>query len=143
MSYLIDSDWVVDYLKEQPQAVRLIDDLIAQGMRVGISLITYGEVYDGIYAGQRSERAEAGFRRLLQSCGVLGLNRAIMRRFARIRGELRREGQRIGDPDILIAATALHNDLALVTRNVQHFGRIPGLRLYQLDPDPAPGAEES
>lgn len=33
--------------------------------------------------------------------------------------------------DILIAATALHHDLALVTRNRAHFQRIPGLKLYE------------
>ncbi len=56
-----------------------------------------------------------------------------MRGFARIRGGLRRSGQLIGDPDLLIAATALHYDLTLVTRNVKDFQRTPGLRLYQVD----------
>jgi len=36
----------------------------------------------------------------------------------------------IGDFDILIAATALHHDLTLVTRNRRHFERIPNLALY-------------
>lgn len=35
------------------------------------------------------------------------------------------------DPDLLIAATALHHDLTLVTRNRKHFERIPGLDLYE------------
>lgn len=38
--------------------------------------------------------------------------------------------QIIGDPDILIAATALYHDLTLVTRNQAHFQRIPDLKLY-------------
>jgi len=52
-----------------------------------------------------------------------------MRRFAHIRGALRQQGHLIGDPDILIAATALHHDLILLTRNRRHFERIPDLRL--------------
>jgi predicted nucleic acid-binding protein len=32
-------------------------------------------------------------------------------------------------PDALIAATALENDLPLMTRNERHFGRVPGLDL--------------
>jgi tRNA(fMet)-specific endonuclease VapC len=51
--------------------------------------------------------------------------------FARTRADLRRSGQLIADLDLLIAATALHHDLTLLTRNVRHFARIPGLRLYQ------------
>ncbi|MDQ2810105.1 MAG: type II toxin-antitoxin system VapC family toxin [Chloroflexota bacterium] len=35
----------------------------------------------------------------------------------------------IGDADTLIAATALHHDLTLVTGNRRHFSRIPNLTL--------------
>jgi tRNA(fMet)-specific endonuclease VapC len=35
----------------------------------------------------------------------------------------------IPDFDILIAATAIHHDLTLVTRNQKHLARIPGLKL--------------
>jgi predicted nucleic acid-binding protein len=38
-------------------------------------------------------------------------------------------GEPIGDGDILIAATAVCNNLTLVTRNLPHFQRIPQLRL--------------
>ncbi|MBI4493912.1 MAG: type II toxin-antitoxin system VapC family toxin [Chloroflexi bacterium] len=54
-----------------------------------------------------------------------------MQRFARIRGQLRRSGRVVGDPDLLIAATALHHHLILVTRNLRDFSRIPDLKLYQ------------
>ncbi len=36
----------------------------------------------------------------------------------------------IPDADLFIAATALHHDLTLVTRNLKHFERVPGIRLY-------------
>jgi len=58
------------------------------------------------------------------------LTRPILRRFAAIRGDLRRRGQIVGDPDILIAATAIHHGLQLVTRNLRDFGRVDGLLLY-------------
>ena len=54
-----------------------------------------------------------------------------MRRFAAVRGQLRRDGNLIGDMDLLIASTALVNNLTLVTRNRRHFDRVPGLELYQ------------
>ncbi len=54
-----------------------------------------------------------------------------MRRFARIRSELRQRGQLIGDADILIAAAAIEHDLMLLTRNRRHFERIPDLTIYQ------------
>jgi predicted nucleic acid-binding protein len=98
---------------------------------LAISLMTYGEVYEGIYYGPSRRVSEEGFRRLLAGVAVLPLNRQIMRRFALIRGNLRNRGELIGDPDIMIAATGLHHNLTLVTRNVRHFERIAGLPLYQ------------
>ena len=38
--------------------------------------------------------------------------------------------QIISHPDILIAATAITNDLTLVTGIVSHFRRIPGLAIH-------------
>jgi predicted nucleic acid-binding protein len=35
----------------------------------------------------------------------------------------------LADADLQIAATALRHDLELVTGNVKHFKRVPGLRI--------------
>lgn len=48
---------------------------------------------------------------------------------ARIRRDLRLKGKLIDDFDILIAATALTEQVWLVTNNTQHFRHIEGLRL--------------
>jgi len=74
---------------------------------------------------------EIAFVEFLRWVRVLALDEAIMRRFGGIRGNLRRRGLIIGDPDILIDATALHDDLTLETGNLDHFRRIPDLQLYQ------------
>jgi tRNA(fMet)-specific endonuclease VapC len=42
---------------------------------------------------------------------------------------LRQRGELIGDFDILIAATAMNEDAALVTENTRHFQRVDGLRI--------------
>ncbi len=126
MKYLVDSDWVVDYLAGKQQAVSLLTSVWQDG--IAISLITLGEIYEGIYYGRDPQRSEAVFRQFLRSVDVLSLNRSIMQRFARIRGDLRQRGQLIGDPDILIAATALYYNLTLLTRNKKHYQRIPLLK---------------
>jgi tRNA(fMet)-specific endonuclease VapC len=56
-----------------------------------------------------------------------------MLRFAELRAFLRRRGGLISDFDIIIAATALHYDLTVLTFNVRHFQRIPDLRIYTPD----------
>jgi tRNA(fMet)-specific endonuclease VapC len=130
MTHLADTDTIIDYLKGSPHAVGFRDVLARPDADVAISMMTYGEVYEGIYYGSDRRAAELAFRQLLRIVSVLPLFRRILQRFARLRGALRRGGQLIGDPDILIAATALENGRTLVTRNVRHFGRIPELGLW-------------
>lgn len=129
MKYLTDTDELIDYLKGRAKAVATIEPLLADG--VAISVITFAEVYEGIYTGRQREHQEEVFRRFLEGVPVLDVTREIAKRFAIIRGFLRQERLLIPPPDLLIAATALHHDLAVITRNVSHFDRVPGLRLYK------------
>ena len=46
MSYLVDSDVLADWLRGRSAAVTLLSELAADG--IAISLITYGEIYEGI-----------------------------------------------------------------------------------------------
>lgn len=126
MMYLVDTDWVIDYLKGKQQAVDLLSHLVMDGL--AISIITVAEIYEGIYYGQRREQHEAGFRAFLRAVRVLGITQPIARQFALLRGELRQKGQLIGDPDIFIAATAIHHELILLTRNTKDYRRFPSLK---------------
>ncbi|MGH2561457.1 MAG: type II toxin-antitoxin system VapC family toxin [Thermomicrobiales bacterium] len=131
MSYLIDTDWLVDFLKGRPAAVRLLGRLAPDGL--AISLVTFGEIYEGIRYGQDRAADEMALAAALEWIPIHGLDVEIMRRFAEIRGDLRNRRQLIGDFDTLIAATALHHDLTIVSRNRDHYKRVPSLRLLPED----------
>ena len=69
------------------------------------------------------------FERLCAVSEVLPLTDAIVRRAAEVYAGLYKRGELIGDADILIAATAMENNLICVTNNENHFQRIPNLVL--------------
>lgn len=129
MKYLADSDWIADWLLGAKKAVQLLTPLRVDGL--AISVIAYGEILEGIYFGREPARSRQQFGKFLRRVTVLNLNRSIMQRFAIVRGALRSQGQLIGDADLLIAATALHHDLTLLTRNARHFQRVPDLKLHR------------
>lgn len=129
MTYLIDTDWVVDYLRGRLGAIALLDQLAPDG--IAVSAMTVGEIYEGFRRGHDRERRVEAFERWLDAVDVLPVDRAVARVFGDIRGVLRDRGQDLDAPDLLIAATALHHDLTLVTRNLSHFRRVPGLRLHE------------
>ena len=60
------------------------------------------------------------------------------REYGRIAVVLERQGRRFADADLQIAATALPYGLRLVTGNVRHFDRIPGLEIDRLLADERP-----
>jgi predicted nucleic acid-binding protein len=130
MTYLIDTDWIVDYLDGQPAAQQLFNSLFPAG--VAISIITYLAIEEGILGGRDPRQAARSFQALLRGLDVLGLTRAVARRAARIRLELRRAGRPITHRayDLLIAATAIERGLTLVTRNQRHYQDVSGFVLY-------------
>ncbi len=129
MKYLVDSDYVADYLGARPNAIQLLSFFAKDDL--SISIITYGEIYEGIHFGRDLQKTTDVFQRFLRSIEILPLTKPIMQQFARMRGELRRTGKIIGDFDILIAATAIQHHLTLVTRNIKDYQRIPNLKMYQ------------
>jgi predicted nucleic acid-binding protein len=49
--------------------------------------------------------------------------------FGMLKAQLEREGTRLDDFDLAVAACALTHNLILVTNNTEHFSRIQGLRI--------------
>lgn len=130
MNYLLDTDIVADWLEDRAYAVTMVSSLASEGS-LFISLISYGELYEGIYYSRDPNASEKAFLTFLHHVEIMPVDTTIMEQFAMIRGQLRATGRIIGDFDLLIAATAMKHGLTLVTRNLRHFDRIPGLVIYQ------------
>ena len=58
---------------------------------------------------------------------ILPFDAGAARRYGEIRAQLERQGTMLGDADLCIASIALARDLTIVTGNVRHFQRVPGL----------------
>jgi len=63
-TYLVDTDWIVDVLKGQTSATRTLLDLVPQGLAV--SLISYGELYEGAYYARDPEGSLASVQAFLE-----------------------------------------------------------------------------
>jgi tRNA(fMet)-specific endonuclease VapC len=92
------------------------------------SIITRYEILRGLKA-RRATRQIARFEQRCQHSLVLPLTDDIFVQAADLYALLYQEDQLISDADILIAATALKHNLVMMTENVNHFRRIPGLSI--------------
>lgn len=88
--------------------------------RFHISVVSALEFLEGFADTAKGNRGLAPFKQI-------GFDTLMSQQASRIRRHLRKKGTMIGDFDILIAATALQMGEPLVTANLEHFQRIPGL----------------
>jgi tRNA(fMet)-specific endonuclease VapC len=130
MAYLIDSDWLIDYITDQPAGIQLLEDLAHE--EISVSIITYMEVYEGIERASNALEFAERFEAVLLDIPLLTISRQVARRCAQLRHSLRSQGRRVHRRamDLLIAATALEHSLTLVTRNVEDYRDIRGLQIY-------------
>jgi tRNA(fMet)-specific endonuclease VapC len=131
MAYLLDSDWVINALAGRRRAVSPLERLSSE--HIGVSVITLGEVYQQAFESTNPDAYLTTFRKFIAPFRVIPVTEPIAVRFAEIRALLTRRGELISDFDMLIAATALHYHLTILTFNLRHFSRIPDLVLYQPD----------
>ena len=127
MKYLVDTDWTIDYLHKADRTVRRLEELFADG--VGLSVISLAELYEGLARSRNPDADGESLRLFLEAVEVVPLDDAACRVFGEERARLREGGNLIGDMDILIGATAMTNNLTLLTNNTRHFERMQGLSI--------------
>jgi tRNA(fMet)-specific endonuclease VapC len=90
--------------------------------------VSVGELLYGARKRQ-SRRLEADIDGLVADIEVVPFDELAARSYASIRIALEAVGRPLEDPDLRIAAICLAHDLTLVTGNVRHFERVPGVRV--------------
>lgn len=124
--HVIDTDICVDALRGRAGAVESLAALEAEGP-LAVSAVTAHELWQGAATSRDRPAAEVAVGRFLGAFDVLPYDDDLARKGGRLAGDLAAKGAPIGDLDTMIAATALAHGAALVTRNVRHFRRVPGL----------------
>jgi toxin FitB len=127
MSYLLDTCVISEFVSKKPnlKVVTWLNSL--DETRLYLSVVTIGEVQRGISKLPNSKRRQTLEDWLehdlqLRFAGrILPLDTDILIRWGMLVGKLETEGKPMALFDSLIAATALHHDLRLITRNVKDF----------------------
>jgi len=97
---------------------------------VYISAVTVSELLVGVHLANsdaRTTRRSAFVESVLAKIPVLNFNTKEARVHAGLFATLTRQGQIIGAHDLIIAATAIVHNCAVLTENIKEFARVPGL----------------
>lgn len=127
MAYLIDTDIIIFALRGDKTVLAKFEE--NKNIPISISMITYAELVFGAKRSQNERTNMLKVNRIREIYPVEELNIGIMELFADIKANMYSKAIRIEDMDLFIAATAIYNDLTLVTNNTKHFKNIPLLKL--------------
>lgn len=127
MSYLLDTNIVTAILKNNQTINQKLQNLNVLDRKIWISGMTYYKVKRGLIA-VNATRQLSDLHKLCEKYQVISIDIDILEEAAKIHADLKRRGTPIGDADILIAATAIHRNLILVSHDADML-RVPGLVL--------------
>lgn len=127
--YLLDTDILSNLLRRTPSPALIARLASVPPEEQSTSAITLGELVYGAHrlqdrAGGLLQRLE---ETLLPNLPILPFDASAAHRYGEVRAELERRGTPIGDADLRIASIALARGMTVVTGNVRHFERVPGL----------------
>ena len=123
-TYQIETDVLIDLFNKRIEAKELIERLLTTGTVV-ISAASIAEVR----AGWSEKKASVYLPHLYALGDVIPLTKDIAELAGKLRYEYKHKGKMLPTIDTFIAATALHNNFCLVTRNLKDY-QIPELELY-------------
>jgi tRNA(fMet)-specific endonuclease VapC len=118
---------LVALLRGDDSAAARIGDLESRGVPMSTTPINAYELFTGAWRSVRREVNLKEVAGLLRDLPMLVFDVDAAFQIARIHAALSVRGESIGVEDEFIAGVAVRHGEPLVTRNLSHFGRIPGL----------------
>ena len=107
----------------------MIERRAATADEVTTTWITATELFYGAARSKAPDHNRGLVTAFLATLPVLGLDDAAVQVFGEAKAILERQGQRLDDADLFIAAIAVVRGAVVVTGNRRHHARIPGVTL--------------
>lgn len=133
MALLIDTSIFIEVERKGEAPAALLERLGEES--IALSAMTASELLHGAHRADgalRRGRRERFVETILSSIPVLPFTLAIARTHSRLWADLQKKGEMIGAHDLIIAATALTHEMAVLTRDRRHFSKIENLKLALL-----------
>jgi|SRR5690554_4803838 len=119
---VLDSNVLIDLFRRDEKIIEQVKAM----PRVFIPAIVLGELYYGACLSDRMKRRISEMERLATKVIVLDITRETTARYGEIKAKLKRNGKKIPENDIWIAALCIQHELPLLTNDI-HFDEVDNL----------------
>jgi tRNA(fMet)-specific endonuclease VapC len=124
--YLLDTNVCIEILRGRNAALK--SRLAATEVeKLALSSVVLAELHYGARLAKDPDAELVRVKAAFAGWPRLPFDDAAAERYGQLRAGLKQAGNLIGANDLLIAASALANELVLVTHNIREFSRVPGL----------------
>ncbi len=126
MNFLIDTNICIYFLKGRFDLVNKFDEIGIDNLY--ISEITVAELKFGAAKSDHPTKNKKVIEKLINKFKQIPIYNSLDI-FAEEKARLRKMGNIVDDFDLLIGATAMANNMILVTNNEKHFRRLKGIQI--------------
>jgi predicted nucleic acid-binding protein len=127
---ILDTSFVEDIARGDSAALAKADELADNGVPERLSVMTLCELHWGVGYVDTPQQERDEIDAVLETKETYEITPDIARKAGRIAGQLSSDGEPLNDPgDELIGATGVVHDEPVLTKNSDHFRRIPGLEV--------------
>jgi predicted nucleic acid-binding protein len=128
---ILDTSFLIALMKKDPAAVKKLEELEDLRTTLHVAAPTIFELYVGITISSKPEREKKRVVDTITSLGIYGLEERSAAMAGEVQGALIKAGKMIDPEDAMIAGIALVYNEVLLTRNAEHFARVPNLKLEE------------
>lgn len=126
---ILDTAFIIDLMDGDDDAIRAYEEYEDAREQQYLASITVLELHEGIERSIHSDAERRNVRGVIDTKPVIPADRVVMKKAGTVSGRLITDGNEIDREDCVVAATALIEEEPVVTRNVAHFERIPGVEV--------------
>ena len=126
MRYMLDTNICSYILKSHPLSVKAHFEQVGT-IYLCISTVVLAELYYGAARHPKGPAIRKEIGEFVSRLAVIPWDETAADHYGQIRAALEKAGTPIGAMDIMIAAHAISQGATLVSNNIRHFDKVPGL----------------